>query len=374
VDKTFWPNQGGLVHSTTAGGGARAWPRWTPYAAVVWSLIYAALGAGWAASGRGFPYDPQRVSGGLAPVVGRLGAAAAWGVVIAAGLPAAVVGVAMLRGARRLRPVLIAAGVLVSGTLLLLMTDINLLITLAYIPLAVAGMLTRAAVGQAYLESLTQWTLVHQWLCLIGGFLWLGAVVSYARRSGEACLSCGRRDGPEGWTSPARAARWGRAAVYLAMAVPVLYAVTRYLWALGIPFGVSPEYLRLGQEQGIWTSGLSLATFGLVGAGLMLGLVQPWGEVFPRWLIGLAGRPVPLALAVAPASIVSVLLLVGGITVWSSYAQMAASAAASGQALWIVVGPVFLFPIWGASLAVATLGYYYRRRGPCRVCGRGAPG
>jgi hypothetical protein len=31
-----------------------------------------------------------------------------------------------------------------------------------------------------------------------------------------------------------------------------------------------------------------------------------------------------------------------------------------------------LFPVWGAALAVATLGYYYRRRGPCSVCGRGA--
>jgi hypothetical protein len=36
------------------------------------------------------------------------------------------------------------------------------------------------------------------------------------------------------------------------------------------------------------------------------------------------------------------------------------------------VGPVLLFPVWGVALAVATLGYYYRRRRPCAVCGRGA--
>ena len=220
----------------------------------------------------------------------------------------------------------------------------------------------------------TQWTVAHQLLCLIGGFLWLAATVSYARRSGDACLYCGRRDGPEGWKSPSNAARWGRIAVYVAMVVPVFYALTRYAWALGIPLGMSEEYLRHGQESGMWTSGLFLATFGLVGAVLTLGLVQRWGEVFPRWMIGLAGRRVPIALAVVPASIVSVLLMVGGIAMWSGYAQMAGVAVASGQDMGIVVGPIVLFPVWGAALAVATLGYYYRRRGPCSTCGRGGPG
>jgi hypothetical protein len=124
----------------------------------------------------------------------------------------------------------------------------------------------------------------------------------------------------------------------------------------------------------MWTSGLFLATFGLVGAVLTLGLTQRWGEVFPRWMIGLAGRRVPIALAVVPASIVSVLLMVGGIAIWSGMAQMVDEAVASGQDMGIVVGPTALFPVWGAALAVATLGYYYRRRGPCSVCGRGAPG
>ena len=122
----------------------------------------------------------------------------------------------------------------------------------------------------------------------------------------------------------------------------------------------------------MWISGLFLATFGLVGAFLMLGLVQRWGEVFPRWMIGLGGRRVPIALAVVPASIVSVLLMVGGITIWTAYDRMVQGAAATGEALEIVAGPTLLFPIWGAALAVAALGYYYRRRGTCRVCGRGA--
>jgi hypothetical protein len=125
---------------------------------------------------------------------------------------------------------------------------------------------------------------------------------------------------------------------------------------------------------------LFLATFILVGAILMLGLVQRWGEVFPRWMIGLAGRRVPIALAVIPASLASVLLIVGGIGIWSGLDQMVANAAAAGSEgtgligeIIFQLGPTLLFPVWGVALAVATLGYYYRRRGPCSVCGRGAP-
>src|SRR5512142_1840942 len=93
---------------------------------------------------------------------------------------------------------------------------------------------------------------------------------------------------------------------------------------------MTEETLRRGQESGTWTSGLFLATFGLVGAVLMLGLIQRWGEVFPRWMIGLAGRRVPIALAVVPAALVSVLLIVGGIGIWSGLPQMVANLTAAG--------------------------------------------
>jgi hypothetical protein len=168
--------------------------------------------------------------------------------------------------------------------------------------------------------------------------------------------------------------------VYVAMVAPVFYALTRYAWALGFPLGMSEELFRPGQESGKWIGGaLFLGNFILLGAFLMLGLVQRWGEVFPRWMIGLAGRRVPIALAVIPASLASVLLIVGGIGIWSGLHQMAANLAAIGvegfRLIWeitVQVGPTLLFPIWGVALAVATLGYYYRRRGLCSMCGRGA--
>jgi hypothetical protein len=371
-----------MAHVVPArGGGVRDWQRWAPYAAVAWSLLYAAVGVYWVVSRSGFPYTPEIMSDGLGPLLGRFGPGVAWIVVMMAGIPAAVVGVAMLRGMRgkALRPLLMFAGTLLAGVLLLLMASLDLLVKLGYMPYSVVSLFTGAEFGQKILESWTQWVTIHQLLCLIGGFLWLAATVSYTRRSGDACLYCGRRDGLEGWNSPAHAARWGQIAVVVAMVAPVFYALTRYAWALGIPLGMSEEYLRSGQESGTWISGLFLATFGLVGAVLMLGLVQRWGEIFPRWMIGLAGRRVPIALAVVPASIVSVLLIVGGIGIWSGLAQMVANLAANGAkdieiigALIFQLGPTLLFPVWGVALAVATLGYYYRRRGPCKVCGRGA--
>jgi hypothetical protein len=362
---------GSIVPAHSKGVGD--WQRWAPYAAITWSLFYAALGTYWAVSGHGFPYAPEIMSNSSGPLLGQLGPGMAWIVVLLAGIPAAAMGVVMVRGVRVLRTLFLTVGTLLAGTLFFLMTDLELLALLGYIPLIIFKLFTGDEIG-FYLETITRWTVIHQWLCLIGGFLWLGATVSYARRSGDACLYCGRQDGPERWTSPNQAARWGRIAVYISMLVPVLYAITRYAWALGFPLGMSEEHWRWGQERGEWISGLFLANFGLVGAILMLGLVQRWGEVFPRWMIGLAGRRVPIALAVVPASIMSVLFIVAGITLWSGYKQMVEAAAASGLDFWIIAGPVAVFPVWGVALAVATLGYYYRRRGPCEVCGRGESG
>src|SRR5512145_1969535 len=122
----------------------------------------------------------------------------------------------------------------------------------------------------------------------------------------------------------------GRIALFVAMVIPIFYAFTRYAWALGFPLGMGEQRFRPGQESGMWIMGaLFLGNFMLVGAILMLGLLKRWGEVFPRWMIGLAGRRVPIALAVVPASLASVLLIVGGIGIWSGLDQMVANLAAA---------------------------------------------
>ncbi len=61
---------------------------------------------------------------------------------------------------------------------------------------------------------------------------------------------------------------------------------------------------------------------------------------------------------------------------WSGYAQMVAQAVAGGTENINIIAeaPTTLFPFWGVALTVATLGYYYRRRGVYETCGRGASG
>ncbi len=361
-------------------GNKSDWRQWAPYAAVAWSLINAVLGIYWLVSGRGFPLVPDTGSLGMGPMIVRFGPIVCWIVVLLAGIPAAMMGVMMLRGVRKFRSILIVAGELLSGVLLLLMIGLNLLVMLGYTPYAVFSLIKGAEFGQVYIQTFITWPNAYQAFCFIGGFLWLAATVCYTRRSGHACLYCGRRlDQSEGWNSPVSAGRWGRTAVYVSLVAPAFYAITRYAWFFGIPLGMTEEAIRLGQESGIFVSALSMATFGLVGALITFGLVQRWGEVFPRWMIGLAGRRVPIALAVIPVALVSVLLVVGGIGIWCALPSMVAAVKAGGavgiNVFWEVffqVGPTLLFPLWGVSLAVATLGYYYRRRGACTICGRGA--
>ena len=38
----------------------------------------------------------------------------------------------------------------------------------------------------------------------------------------------------------------------MAVAVPLVYAGSRWAWALGIPLGVSYEFLESGDDNGMW--------------------------------------------------------------------------------------------------------------------------
>lgn len=356
------------------------WQRWTPYAAIIWSLFNTALAISWAITGHGFPFSPETAADPMMPLIGRFGPGVAWIVVILAGIPAMVAGLAILRKvhSKVIRPILITTGALLAGVLLFFMTGLALLVLFGYIPYAMLSLLKGAKLGTDFLMSFTQWATIYQLICLLGGFLWLAATISYARISGKACLFCGRHENEHGWTSPDKAAHWGRIAVYTSMVAPVFYAITRYAWAMGIPLGMSEEYLRQGMARGIWVSGVFLATFGLVGAVLTLGLIQRWGEVFPRWMIFLAGHRVPIWLAIIPSSLISVLLVVGGLGIWASLGGMVKNLEIAGShgfglviEVFFQLGPTLLFPLWGIALAVSAMGYYYRRRGPCKVCGRG---
>ena len=110
--------------------------------------------------------------------------------------------------------------------------------------------------------------------------------------------------------------------------------------------------------------GLGCAVASVLGGVLTHGLVHRWGEVYPRWIWFRAGRRVPPALAVVPASIVAVSLIPAGLM----NVRMGVS-----RTSWALTGPSVLWTVWGAALGAATLFYHLRRRGACRTCGAGRP-
>jgi hypothetical protein len=370
-----------LTHNTvrhtarTVSGALSRWPSWAAYVAGAWSLMYGAFGLYWTLGGAGFPFGTENDPAAALSVLANAQAATSAPVIAVLGLVGAVVALAMARllGRGFQRAVLLSFAWTATATLAIILPDYRVLVTVAYAPLFVIGAPFGWPPGANFLDALT-WPIVNQFVLVSGGFVWAMAAVAYQRRARDACGNCGRTDAGTVWTTPSAAAQWGRWATYVAVVIPLFYATTRWAWALGIPLGISEEFLREGQASGLWVAGAGLATLAIGGAILTLGLVQWWGEAFPRWIPFFASKRVPIWLAVVPASLVSVFVTTAGLmfvrlTVTGTLGETFGFV---GEGDWAVLGPELLWPIWGVALGVATLAYYYRRRGRCRHCGRGS--
>jgi hypothetical protein len=260
-------------------------------------------------------------------------------------------------------PILISAAWTVAATLLLGVPNARVVAVLAYTPAFVLG----APFGWPPVElaDVVPWPVVNQLLCVPGGVAWGVTALVSTRRARSACSACGRGGSVPRWISPAVLARWGTRGTWIAVAVPLLYAVTRLAWAAGIPLGISEAFLREGQAIGMWRAGAALAAMAIAGAWLTAGLVRPWGEVFPRWIPFLSRRRVPPWLAVAPAAVMSCLFVAAGSGAVASFVQDGFP-----EEGWGTTAPTLLWPVWGIALGAATLAYHYRRRGRCGRCGR----
>ncbi|WP_229750461.1 hypothetical protein [Paenibacillus nasutitermitis] len=340
----------------------RKWPSWIAYAAAAWSLLYGIMAVYWTLTGVGYPFgegDPHHYNSFLGNLQAKPGSLslAVWGFL------GAVIG-AMI--ARKFNRKWLLWGPLVYAWanfvfLLIVIPDSRAITAFAYIPIVIVG----APFGWPpvnFIETALPWPVLNQFLCMVGGFLWLGTAISYLRLIRGSCLSCGcshTETSDHGWKSRNTAARWGKWATYTAFILPFAYSIMRWLWALGIPFGIDQEALRSLHETGLWLAGAALASIGACGGLLTLGLIKRWGEIFPRWMIGLSGKPVPLALAIVPASIVAVFITTCGLTVIHMHAK---------NGFGLLLDPMAWWPIWGIALGTGTLAYYYRRRGKCTSC------
>lgn len=362
------------VERTTPRPALPHWTRWVLPAAIAWSLAAATLGIFWLTEGAGYPFtttvDPQAALNPMSLLHPRFGAALVTGL----GVVGVVAGMAMAR--RPSRPsahrLLLAWSALAAIGLGVLLPDYRLLVLAGYAPVfVVGGLLGTIPTDVNWFDAVT-WPVVVQAASVVGAFAWAGAGVAYARAGRGACLRCGRDGHDEGWASPVRARAWGRWAVVVAVAVPLVYAATRYAWLLGIPLGISGELLREGQESGMWVAGAGLATVAVVGAILTTGLISRWGEAVPGWLPFLGGRAIPPILATLPALVVAVLVTSAGVMFIRMVLAGGLESFGGANALG-AIGPELIWPIWGVALGAAAIAYHLRRRGACPECGRGAP-
>ncbi|MFJ9743434.1 hypothetical protein [Streptomyces sp. NPDC101166] len=153
---------------------------------------------------------------------------------------------------------------------------------------------------------------------------------------------------------------WTRRAAAAVLWVNLPSSLWRIAVVLGVPLG-----LRESEYDAMLLPGwgllllplLSLAQEGL--AWLTYGLIRPWGEVWPRWIPYLGGRPVPVLAAVVPAALGALACTVYGVLlVWTTlHAHM--DIAPWGQ--WILNACYLPLVAWGPLLGAVTV-HYYRRR------------
>jgi hypothetical protein len=353
--------------------GRRCWPGTVGYLAAAWSMAYGALGVYWSAGGRGFPFGVADRAGDLSLLAAARQETAA-PVIAALGLAGMICGVAMARavGTRFARWVLLGFAWIAAVGLAVLIPDFRVLVVVAYAPILLIGAPFDWPERVSFFDAIP-WPVLNQAICVAGGLAWAATALVYQRRTRDACVYCGRRDTVPTWQTPAAARRWGTWAVVVAVIVPVVYALTRWAWALGVPLGLTDKFFREGQATGLWRIGAALGTLALIGAVLTTGLIKPWGEVFPRWVPRFSGRPVPHALVVVPVAFVSVIVTSAGLMFLRraiagtfKLGDNPVTFTENSAALW----PELIWPLWGLALCAAALAYHYRTRRQCRYCGR----
>ncbi|MFE1768454.1 hypothetical protein ACFW81_30110 [Streptomyces angustmyceticus] len=168
-------------------------------------------------------------------------------------------------------------------------------------------------------------------------------------------------------TSASEPPRWVVRLARLAALAPLPSGLWRIVAALGVPVGFTGDEamgtVAFGSGFSLYMIALTLFAEGL---GLLtLGLVQRWGQVFPRWIPLLGGRRVPTAVAVVPAGLGATVLTgfgVLGALGWNAPDAMGHPDAPNGVAYGVMTACYLPLLAWGPLLAVVTGHYWLQRR------------
>ncbi|MFF0555654.1 hypothetical protein [Streptomyces sp. NPDC004266] len=153
--------------------------------------------------------------------------------------------------------------------------------------------------------------------------------------------------------------RWAAVAAHAVPPAVLPSGLWRLALAAGLPVTLDAADGTTGPGETVYVVSLSVVSELL--AFLTLGLVRPWGEVFPRWMPFLGGRPVNPA-AAAGAALAGAAGLCA-IAAWGAYAAYAGlgpdipTSPAQEALLLACYAPLVAWPPLLAAVAVA-----YRRR------------
>ncbi|WP_453984715.1 hypothetical protein [Brevibacterium casei] len=167
-----------------------------------------------------------------------------------------------------------------------------------------------------------------------------------------------------GWV---RVAGWGS----LLLPLPSVAWRIAMLAGLDVGFGMSGEFRSSGEAIG-YVLGLEVLT--LIVAVLGFGLIRPWGEVVPDWVLRLGGRTIPagLVLIVGGIGCAVLLILIGSVLVKFVLVWTGAEAGwtpdigmSPGQRTLLLACYIPFFA-WPLAIAAALVGYGRRRLGTRR--------
>jgi hypothetical protein len=164
---------------------------------------------------------------------------------------------------------------------------------------------------------------------------------------------------------------WG----YVAAFSMITYATLKTLWAFEIPLGWNKEgiaklHMSIQNEPVIgflYSLKLDITVLlALIAATLGIALVQPWGEVFSRWVPFLNGKKVPLWLIISPAWVV------GGFFIFINFQVLPSIILwilgftgplnTGGMSKWAVLTVYVSFGIWGVTIVLSGVTYIFRNR------------
>ncbi len=161
--------------------------------------------------------------------------------------------------------------------------------------------------------------------------------------------------------------KWAIIAAYATVLTTGPSGLWRIAMGLGLPVGFTEQGLAEFGIPGWGTAyvfGLSVLAEAL--AFLTLGLIRPWGEVWPRWIPGLRGRAIPPLAAILPAAAGAIALMWIGFTGLFNWAEAGSSMSPGSweeSPVYDVVMAACYAPLllWGPLLAAVTVHYAWRR-------------